>query len=459
MNSAAAAWAWCGWRNAPTDSSTGRWRSNYRTAPGSARASPSAWRASGRFLATLTHPNVAHLYDAGLAADGQPYLAIEYVEGRRIDVYCDEQSLDVTGAPAAVCAGRRRRGVRARQAHRASRPQARQHPRGRRRPGAAARLRHCQAARGRRDPRDAGHRAFGARVDARLRLAGAVARRAAHHCTRMCTRWASCCTSCCATSGRTNLRATSRSALEDAILQAEPPAPSSVVPAARRRELRGDLDTIVLKALKKKPEERYRDGACAGGRHRSISRWPPGAGAPRLAGPIESPACCVDTSSRSRQAPRWQSRSSAPRCTPLRQAQLARSEQLRAEQVEQFIASILTDTQSAESLTAVGLLKQARARIDDEFADHPLTQIRLLLIVSRSLIGFSEYDAADEAAGGGAVHLAKPSRRQRLVSPAGAPAATDAASLPRQAGPTTRRNSPSCGRKWSAMATGHLPTA
>ena len=81
----------------------------------------------------------------------------------------------------------------------------------------------------------------------------------------------------------------------------------------------------------------------------------------------------------------------------VRQAQLARSEELRAQQVEQFITSILTDTQSAESLTAEGLLKQARARIDVEFADHPLTQIRLLLIVSRSLIGFSEYDAADEA--------------------------------------------------------------
>ena len=50
-----------------------------------------AWKRAGlaermarerTILATLTHPNVAHLYDAGLASDGQPYLAIEYVEGR-----------------------------------------------------------------------------------------------------------------------------------------------------------------------------------------------------------------------------------------------------------------------------------------------------------------------------------------------------------------------------------------
>src|SRR5262249_30185365 len=32
-------------------------------------------------LAALTHPNIARLYDAGVSADGQPYLAMEYVQG------------------------------------------------------------------------------------------------------------------------------------------------------------------------------------------------------------------------------------------------------------------------------------------------------------------------------------------------------------------------------------------
>ena len=63
-----------------------------------------AWKRAGlaermarerEILATLSHPNIAHLYDAGVTAGGQPYLAIEYVEGRRIDVYCREQHLDV----------------------------------------------------------------------------------------------------------------------------------------------------------------------------------------------------------------------------------------------------------------------------------------------------------------------------------------------------------------------------
>jgi serine/threonine-protein kinase len=38
-------------------------------------------------LAALNHPNIARLYDAGIAAGGQPYLALEYVEGRPIDEF------------------------------------------------------------------------------------------------------------------------------------------------------------------------------------------------------------------------------------------------------------------------------------------------------------------------------------------------------------------------------------
>lgn len=51
----------------------------------------SAWR--GRFLkerqilASLHHPSIVHVIDAGHTADGQPYLAMEYVEGVPIDAY------------------------------------------------------------------------------------------------------------------------------------------------------------------------------------------------------------------------------------------------------------------------------------------------------------------------------------------------------------------------------------
>ena len=47
-----------------------------------------AWFLSERqILATLSHPNIARLLDAGHREDGQPYLVMEYVEGKTIDVY------------------------------------------------------------------------------------------------------------------------------------------------------------------------------------------------------------------------------------------------------------------------------------------------------------------------------------------------------------------------------------
>jgi serine/threonine-protein kinase len=46
-------------------------------------------------LGALTHANIAHLYDAGLADDGQPYLALEYVAGEPITPYAEHQALDL----------------------------------------------------------------------------------------------------------------------------------------------------------------------------------------------------------------------------------------------------------------------------------------------------------------------------------------------------------------------------
>lgn len=46
-------------------------------------------------LAALSHPNIARLYDAGVSAEGHPYLALEYIDGQHIDAYCDARSLAV----------------------------------------------------------------------------------------------------------------------------------------------------------------------------------------------------------------------------------------------------------------------------------------------------------------------------------------------------------------------------
>ncbi len=45
--------------------------------------------------ALFEHPNIARLYDAGIDDRGRPYIAMEYVDGRPIDVYCSEHALDL----------------------------------------------------------------------------------------------------------------------------------------------------------------------------------------------------------------------------------------------------------------------------------------------------------------------------------------------------------------------------
>jgi eukaryotic-like serine/threonine-protein kinase len=53
------------------------------------------FRHEGQLLARLSHPNIARLLDAGATDDGKQFLALEYVDGERIDHYCDSHNLSV----------------------------------------------------------------------------------------------------------------------------------------------------------------------------------------------------------------------------------------------------------------------------------------------------------------------------------------------------------------------------
>lgn len=46
-------------------------------------------------LGGLSHPNIARLFDAGFAEDGQPYLALEYIAGTALNVHCDSHALSI----------------------------------------------------------------------------------------------------------------------------------------------------------------------------------------------------------------------------------------------------------------------------------------------------------------------------------------------------------------------------
>ena len=247
------------------------------------RAGEERFRREGNILARLTHPHIAHLVDAGVSPTGQPYLVLEHVDGQPIDRYCDEQALgiearvrlflDVLEAvahahanlivhrdikPANVLVsvdgqvklldfgiaklldGDGRWGGRG--APRRARSRAR-------RRGADAGVRRARA----------GDRRTGHHRDRRLRARRAAVR-AAH---RPASRRARPC----------DRRPTLMRAIVDASRAASPTRSSAdrdsrkhsaqhaarcgTTPARLRRTLRGDLDTIVAKALKKHAPERY----------------------------------------------------------------------------------------------------------------------------------------------------------------------------------------------------------
>lgn len=49
--------------------------------------------AEQRTLAQLSHPGIAHLFDAGTLDDGTPWIAMEYVDGLPLDAYCASRGL------------------------------------------------------------------------------------------------------------------------------------------------------------------------------------------------------------------------------------------------------------------------------------------------------------------------------------------------------------------------------
>jgi serine/threonine protein kinase/TolB-like protein len=219
-------------------------------------------------LASLNHPNIAQLFDAGFAEDGQPYLALEYVEGTPLTKYCDVHHLGIS-----------ERLVLFRQVlgavqyahahlviHRDLKPsnilvsddgKAHLLDFGIAKlltPGAAQESQLTQIA----------GRALTPDYAAPEQIAGAATSTAADVYALGVILYE-------LLSGERpyRLNRPSRGALEEAILQTEPVAPSRLPPteeAARARAtnaqslaraLKGDLDTIIGKALKKSPGERY----------------------------------------------------------------------------------------------------------------------------------------------------------------------------------------------------------
>ena len=208
-------------------------------------------------LATLEHPHIARLYDAGVDQHGRPYLAMELVAGQPIDVYCRAGPLPVREClalvlqvAAAVAHAHARLVV-----HRDLKPanilvtadgqvrlldfgiakllegERTQETALTRVSGTALTLDYASPEQIRDEPLSTASDVYSLAVVAYELLAGTRPYR---------------------------LKRGSSAELEEAIASAEPPPASAMAATpARRKALRGDLDAILNHALKKSAGERY----------------------------------------------------------------------------------------------------------------------------------------------------------------------------------------------------------
>lgn len=55
------------------------------------------FKAERRILSTLEHPSIARILDGGALDDGRPYLVLDYVDGQPITRYCEIEAVDIRG--------------------------------------------------------------------------------------------------------------------------------------------------------------------------------------------------------------------------------------------------------------------------------------------------------------------------------------------------------------------------
>jgi len=347
-------------------------------------------------LATLEHPNIARLYDAGVTAEGRPWLAMECVEGQAIDAYCREHALPVEARlrlvlqVAQALAHAHARLV----VHRDLKPgNILVTPQGDARLldfGVAKLLDDDGAAPRAGDLTQLIGRAVTPDYAAPEQVAGRPVTVATDVYSLGVVLYE-------LLTGQRPYRLARRSAaaLEEAILAAE------VVPASERvggdralaQRLRGDLDLILAKAMHKEPARRYGSvEAFAADLQRHLAGEPVQARAPsagyRLGKFVQRHrvglamlAAVATALLIGLGAALWQARE-------------ARQEARRAEQVKQFVASIFRQATPREGIggvvTASALLAAAAQRIENELAGQPRAQAELGVIVGEGFFSLGE---------------------------------------------------------------------
>ncbi len=347
-------------------------------------------------LARLAHPHIARLYDAGLSATGEPYLALEYVEGEAIDRHVQTRSLDVRACVRlfqqvtdAVAFAHGRLVI-----HRDLKPSnilvtgdgdVRLLDFGiaalladggvdstlTRDAGRAMTLAYASPEQVRQQPLGVATDIYSLGVVLFELLTGA----------RPYT-----------------LARQSAAALEDAVLTQEPRRASEVAPAAARRMLAGDLETILAKALKKDPEARYPSVEALAD---DLARWLEGR--PVLARPDSRAYRLRKFVGRHRVAVAASAAALAAVLTgagaAIWQAGVARAErdaallqQARAQASSGFLQSLLQQAGVDTPLTATQLLDRGAAQLDADTTMDPAVLAFLQYEISTHYLRFNQTD-------------------------------------------------------------------
>ena len=339
-------------------------------------------------LARLAHANIARIHDAGVDDHGRPYLALEYVEGEPIDRYVRSRALPTTA----------RLGLLLQVAHAVAHAHGRLIVHRDLKPAnilvtAEGEVRLldfgiAQLLEGERavespitrqvgrvltmdyaSPEQLRGEPFGVASDVSSLAVVAYEVLTDHKPYR--------------------LKRPTASALEEAIVTLDVrPASSAATDPSAQRALRGDLDAILNKAMKKDARIRYSSvDAFAQDIERHLARLPvharPDALAYRMRRFFARNAVAVFATAAVTAA------LIGGAAIALWEAREARIEATHAEQVKSFALSIVTgaDTESGANreTTAVELLQAARARVDHELGSSPSTAVELMTAVGTGL--------------------------------------------------------------------------